>query len=204
MSTRPSVRPFLRFLTGRRTLLISAPFSRGVMSVVLTSLPHRAWSRFNFQLSFAHPPALDSRCRRPRCPRGDRRPGAVVPETATFLACPGVVNEPSSRTAPASETSRIPRPKTSAATYTREVDHAKSPDRVGELVGSKADRRRRVRNVEDVQCVQVRDVDAPVMRRDERGAGQESCPRARTADSEPLPARGVQRGSGPDRAVWGR
>ena len=28
------------------------------MSVVLTSSPHRAWSRFNFQLSFAHPPAL--------------------------------------------------------------------------------------------------------------------------------------------------
>ena len=25
------------------------------MSVVLTSSPHRAWSRFNFQLSFAHP-----------------------------------------------------------------------------------------------------------------------------------------------------
>ena len=28
-STRPSFRPFLRFLTGRRTLLISAPCSRG-------------------------------------------------------------------------------------------------------------------------------------------------------------------------------
>ena len=56
MSTRPSVRPFLRFLTGRRTLFISAPFSRGVMSVVLTSSNHRVWSRFNFQLSFGHPP----------------------------------------------------------------------------------------------------------------------------------------------------
>ena len=32
-STAPNVRPFLRFLTDRRTLLISAPFSRGVMFV---------------------------------------------------------------------------------------------------------------------------------------------------------------------------
>ena len=30
------------------------------MSVVLTSSPHRAWSRFNFQLSFAHP--LEASC----------------------------------------------------------------------------------------------------------------------------------------------
>ena len=33
MSTAPNVRPFLRFLTDRRTLLISASFSRGVMVV---------------------------------------------------------------------------------------------------------------------------------------------------------------------------
>ena len=32
-STAPNVRLFLRFLTDRRTLLISAPFSRGVMVV---------------------------------------------------------------------------------------------------------------------------------------------------------------------------
>ena len=32
-STPPNVRPFLRFLTVRRTLLILAPFSRGVMFV---------------------------------------------------------------------------------------------------------------------------------------------------------------------------
>ena len=32
-ATAPNVRPFLRFLTDRRTLLISAPFSRGVMVV---------------------------------------------------------------------------------------------------------------------------------------------------------------------------
>ena len=32
-STAPNVQPFLRFLTDRRTLLISAPFSRGVMVV---------------------------------------------------------------------------------------------------------------------------------------------------------------------------
>ena len=48
------VRPFLRFLTGRRTLLISAPFSRGVMFVMATSSNHRVWSRFNSQLSLAH------------------------------------------------------------------------------------------------------------------------------------------------------
>ena len=30
------------------------------MSVVLTSSHHRAWSRFNFQLSFAHPPGTCS------------------------------------------------------------------------------------------------------------------------------------------------
>ena len=33
LSTAPNVRPFLRFLTDRRILLISAPFSRGVMFV---------------------------------------------------------------------------------------------------------------------------------------------------------------------------
>ena len=33
ISTGPSVRPFFRFLTERKTLLISAPFSRGLMSV---------------------------------------------------------------------------------------------------------------------------------------------------------------------------
>ena len=57
-STGPSLRLFLRFLTGRRTLLISAPFSRGVMAVISTSSNHRVWSRFNFQLSFAHPRRL--------------------------------------------------------------------------------------------------------------------------------------------------
>ena len=51
----PNVRTFLRFLTGRRTLLILAPLSRGVMAVFATSSHHRGWSRFNFQLSFAHP-----------------------------------------------------------------------------------------------------------------------------------------------------
>ena len=52
--TAPNVRTFLRLLTGRRTLLISAPFSRGVMFVSSTSSNHGVWSRFNFQLSFAH------------------------------------------------------------------------------------------------------------------------------------------------------
>ena len=51
MSTGPSVRPFLRFLTERRTLLILAPLSRRVMVVWSTSSHHRVWSRFNFHLS---------------------------------------------------------------------------------------------------------------------------------------------------------
>ena len=41
---------------------------------------------------------------------------AVVPDTATFLAWPSVVNEPRSRGAPAPAVSRIPRPNVSAAT----------------------------------------------------------------------------------------
>ena len=53
-STEPNVRTFLRFLTGRRILLTLAPFSCGVMPVLSTSSNHRVWSRFNFQLSFAH------------------------------------------------------------------------------------------------------------------------------------------------------
>ena len=52
----PSVRPFLRVLTGRRTLLISAPFSRGMMSVSQRHQTTGCRSRFNFQLSFAHLP----------------------------------------------------------------------------------------------------------------------------------------------------
>ncbi len=49
--------PFLRFLTGRRTLLISAPVSRGVMSVSQRHQTTGCGSRFNFQLSFAMCPA---------------------------------------------------------------------------------------------------------------------------------------------------
>ena len=51
ISTGPSVRPFLRVLTGRRT--ISAPFSRGMMSVSQRHQTTGCRSRFNFQLSFA-------------------------------------------------------------------------------------------------------------------------------------------------------
>ena len=52
-STAPNVRPFLRFLTDRRTLLMSAPFSRGVM-VVSQRSNHEGLEPLHFQLSFAH------------------------------------------------------------------------------------------------------------------------------------------------------
>ena len=55
ISTGPSLRAFLRFLTERRTLLISAPFSRGVMSVFSTSSHHRVWEPFQFPTKFRSP-----------------------------------------------------------------------------------------------------------------------------------------------------
>ena len=42
---------------------------------------------------------------------------AVVPESATLSACPGVLNVPSSRGAAGSDTSTVARPSKSIATY---------------------------------------------------------------------------------------
>ena len=55
MSTGPSVRTFLRFLTGRRTLLISAPFSRGVMSVSLNVITPQGLEPLQFPTKFRSP-----------------------------------------------------------------------------------------------------------------------------------------------------
>ena len=69
MSTGPSVRTFLRFLTGRRTLLISAPFSRGVMSVSLNVITPQGLEPLQFPTKFRSPST--SSLKRPiRCPCG--------------------------------------------------------------------------------------------------------------------------------------
>ncbi len=53
-SIAPKRRDFLRFLTERSRLPISAPFSCRLMLFVQTSSNHGVWSRFNSQLRLAH------------------------------------------------------------------------------------------------------------------------------------------------------
>ena len=52
ISTGPSVRPFLRFLTERKTLLISAPFSRGLMSVFSNVITPQGLEPLQFPTKF--------------------------------------------------------------------------------------------------------------------------------------------------------
>ena len=54
-STGPNVRTFLRFLTGRRTLLISAPFSRGVMVVLVNAIKPQGLEPLQFSTKFRLP-----------------------------------------------------------------------------------------------------------------------------------------------------
>ena len=54
-STGPNVRTFLRFLTGRRTLLISAPFSRGVMFVLGNVIKPQGLEPLQFPTKFRAP-----------------------------------------------------------------------------------------------------------------------------------------------------
>ena len=54
-STGPNVRTFLRFLTGRRTLLISAPFSRGVMFVLGNVIKPQGLEPLQFPTKFRSP-----------------------------------------------------------------------------------------------------------------------------------------------------
>ena len=56
-STGPNVRTFLRFLTGRRTLLISAPFSRGVMVVLGNVIKPQGLEPLQFPTKFRAPSA---------------------------------------------------------------------------------------------------------------------------------------------------
>ena len=44
--------PFLRFLTDRRTLIISAPFSRGLMSVFSNVIKPQGLEPFQFPTKF--------------------------------------------------------------------------------------------------------------------------------------------------------
>ena len=52
---RANVRTFLRFLTGRRTLLISAPFSRGVMVVLGHVIKPQGLEPLQFPTKFRAP-----------------------------------------------------------------------------------------------------------------------------------------------------
>ena len=52
--TSPSTRDFLRFLTERNRLLISAPFSYRLDVLFPMPSNHRVWSGFNFRLRLAH------------------------------------------------------------------------------------------------------------------------------------------------------
>ena len=54
MSTGPSVRPFLRFLTGRRTLIL-APLSRGVMVVLVNVIKPQGLEPLQFPTKFRSP-----------------------------------------------------------------------------------------------------------------------------------------------------
>ena len=54
-ATGPNVRTFLRFLTGRRTLLISAPFSRGVMFVLGNVIKPQGLEPLQFPTKFRAP-----------------------------------------------------------------------------------------------------------------------------------------------------
>ena len=51
----PNVRTFLRFLTGRKTLLISAPFSRGVMFVFVNVIKPQGLEPLQFPTKFRSP-----------------------------------------------------------------------------------------------------------------------------------------------------
>ena len=55
ISTGPSVRLFLRFLIGRRTLLILAPLSRGVMVVFVNVIKPQGLEPLQFPTKFRSP-----------------------------------------------------------------------------------------------------------------------------------------------------
>ena len=61
ISTGPSVRPFFRFLTERKTLLISAPFSRGLMSVFSNIITPQGLEPLQFSPKFRSHSQLDRR-----------------------------------------------------------------------------------------------------------------------------------------------